>query len=444
MCFPSINTHNLTFLDLSYTDCSTTWSQYFSILPLQHLRILKLQGLRLTDRYIPKLELRSGRNLWSLDLRDNFLTDTAIETLAGWFLPTLPLRFSDPTLGLYYLPPIYGREHEPSQDGTDGTVALRSDTKDDFLQHMGTGPQARVDIEPLLKQTGLTHLYISGNKITSAGVRQLLSKTNRLNVLDVGSVRDTKDTQFKSRRAISWDQVRSPSSLGIANSYNLKSLRIHHSIVTCMPTITVASASNEGARIPTRYSLQNLLAAEGIGHARIKGGTSTFTPMKNCILETLTLTGIPTKSYGHLVEKLIAFLVACRKQEQELADARVTTHRRAPPVLPGLKTLRLEFLAPDSVDPTHRGSVSGDPDAEVFSEASKEDFSFFPDEAERPATPVRRPTLSDVGNSDVGPAPAARDPPLLDVLEELKRARREAGENKWGGNLEIILPLSSD
>ena len=441
-CLPSIQSNTLTFLDLSFTNNSTTWYQSFSGLPLHHLRILKLRGLRLTDSYLPRFELRRGYNLWSLDLRDNFLTDATINSLAGWFYPTLPLQFRQTSVGLYQLPPQYGRDQDLLQDGTDGTVAFRSDSKDDFLRHMALHSHTAnmPDADPLFKHTGLTHLYLSNNKFTSTGIRKLLANTNRLHVLDVGTVRDTDDTQFKSRHAISWDQVKGASSLIIANSYHLSSLRIHHSIMTCMPTVTVASANNEGARSPTSYSLQHLEAAEELGQSRILNKIITFAPMKNCVIESLTLTGIPTKSYGYLVEKLIEFLDACRKQEEELSNARLTTHRRAPQVLPGLKTLRLEFLPPDTLESTRsaaRGSISGDADAEAFSAASNEDFSFFSEDIE---PPMRRLTLGSRGNSDVGQSTDTKEKPLKDVVEELKRARREAGGNKWGGDLELLLP----
>ncbi|KIM96461.1 hypothetical protein OIDMADRAFT_20811 [Oidiodendron maius Zn] len=162
--------------------------------------------------------------------------------------------------------------------------------------------------------------------------------------------------------------------------------------------------------------------------------------MKNCVIESLTLTGIPTKSYGYLIEKLIEFLDACRMQEEELSNARVTTHRRAPQVLPGLKTLRLEFLPPDTLESTRsaaRGSISGDADAEAFSAASNEDFSFFSEDIK---PPIRRLTLGSRGNSDVEQSTDTKEKPLRDVVEELKRARREAGGNKWRGDLELLLP----
>ena len=51
-----------------------------------------------------------------------------------------------------------------------------------------------------------------------------------------------------------------------------------------------------------------------------------------------------------------------------------------------------------------------------------------------------RSTLGSRGNSDVGQSTDTKEKPLKDVVEELKRARREAGGNKWGGYLELLLP----
>jgi hypothetical protein len=399
----------------------------------------------LTDRYIPKFDLRSGGNVWSLDLRDNMLTDKAIDVLYGWLLPSLPMQFTDNNVRNYHPPPSYGQDYESSRDTTNGIVALRSDTKDDFIEHLKTNPNTNLDIDPLERRTGLTHLYLSGNKLSSAGVRKLLTQTNRLNVLDVGSVRDMTEMQFKVGRATSWDQTKSVSGIKISSNYNIKSLRIHHSLVTCMPTAMAGSASNENANTPTSFSIRHLLAAESIGRARVENNYAAFRPIDNSLMETLELTGVPTKSYGFLIDRLVAFLEACRKQEVELSGARVTTHRRAPEVLPGLKTLRLEFIPPNDLEstaPSHRGSVSGDSDADAFSAASNKDFSFFSDadELERPLQRLDADSRSSTGFRDM---PLSEAGPLKDVVEELKKARREAGENKWGGNLEIMLPQST-
>jgi hypothetical protein len=432
VCFPSFLCEALAYLDLSYTATSETWIRSFSDLPLQQIRVLKLRGLRLTDRALPRFALNNGHKLWSLDLRDNVLTDAAINyLLTSCFLPKLPQRVGD--VGLYQLPPVYERDLDQQQDLSDGAVA-RPDTKRAFMKYIKMDAHASDldEMDHLLHPTGLTHLYLSDNRFTSKGIERLLHETNRLQVVDVGTVRDTSATDFTIRHAIPWALANITPSLQRMRSPRLSSLRIHHSIVTCTPTVTTAATGPDRGSSPSSYSAQHLFAAEEFGQVQsTRGAEKTFSPLNHNGIETLTLTGLAAKSPGFVVQKLADFLAGCHQQEEDLNQARADTHRRAPQVLPGLRTLRLEFLSEDiAVSSATAGSssVSGDRDAETFFTRSRDDFSFFDDV----------PSIDPQTFVADKPAPQATNE-LKDVVEELRKMRKE-GSLKWGGRLEIVLP----
>lgn len=168
---------------------------------------------------------------------------------------------------------------------------------------------------------------------------------------------------------------------------------------------------------------------------------TTFSPLDNFRLRELTLTGMPTKSFGPILCRLREFLALCAKQERILAAARAgVTHRRSPEVLSGLRVLRLEFVdvavERGGVAVGGFASVSGDRDADVFLEESRGDFSFF-DEAPSVASPVaaleasRRRVLEE--------AARVRGPCLVDVVAGLKEFR-DTAVLRWGGWLELVFP----
>jgi len=138
-------------------------------------------------------------------------------------------------------------------------------------------------------------------------------------------------------------------------------------------------------------------------------------------------------------------------------------------LLPGLQTLRLEFL-PAEEGAAAEASVSGDRDADAFLEESRADFSFFdrpPNQTpflargkeegeveveERPSTSsssssrlsqwvgkiVKRPGSSGNGKEKE----VVEEGAVLDVAEELRKWRAGAGEEeRWGGKLELVVPM---
>lgn len=179
-------TKNLIYLDASETTRSTNWRAMFTIQNLPKLRILKLRGLRLTDTMLPSIVTNSRGQIWSLDLRDNLLTDNVIYPLIrSCFLGRLPsykhgpLRATDDDL--FENPPIYREISESSDPSATATTTLRLDTIHDVegSRHGINILERRNNAEDnLLLVTGLTHLYISNNKFTALAPQILLASTN--------------------------------------------------------------------------------------------------------------------------------------------------------------------------------------------------------------------------------------------------------------------------
>jgi hypothetical protein len=379
-------TSNLMYLDLSYTmrDADLYPS---SVLEFRNLRVLKLRGCRLVDselvRWIPV-------QLWCLDVRDNFLTDAVVENvLPHIFLEQIqpPQRTADELRDghLYEDVPQYQR----NDDEKPSTIApLRPYQKEEFIDYVQTHAnflsinyQILDDNDPLLRRTGLTHLFISGNKLSSRGVKLLLTGTNRLQHLDVGSVEATNSRKFYVPYTTAYAQLNSRSTLGLLreSGSRIEALRIHHSIVTFTPTLITAGSRNTGFSLPLVKQAEEYGGMLRLDHLLKEPKQLAFSPLQNYRITKLTLTGLPKKSYGFTIDRLKHFLNDCAVQEANLREARrLPTNRRAPELLKGLRTLRLEFLPEDrSAQSPVGGSVSGDRDADNFLASSEGDFSFF-------------------------------------------------------------------
>ncbi|RDL35479.1 uncharacterized protein BP5553_07410 [Venustampulla echinocandica] len=414
---------NLMFLDISYTTRTEDFTRVYSTCSFPNLRVLKLRGLRLTDTHLPRA-IANGHKLWSLDVRDNLLTDQAVEMLLQRFIlppiaqPTHAVTSTD--MDLFDNPPVYQRE--PRVETALHMVPLRPDDEDGFMEYVSrNGNLAQEDHPPLddaddmLRPTGLTQLYISGNKLTSLGVHRLLHQTTRLQVLDVGSVR-APTMQLNIAYATHLAQLNSVHALKSQSGTRLEVLRIHHSVVTCAPTILPSNSSN--------YDLRHLHKAEIEFSNRQVGALEALHPLDNPRIRYLCLTDIPTKSYGPILNRLKEFITLCASQQRliEIAATGIgAAHHRGPKLLTGLRTLRLEFIQDNG---SAVGiSASGDRDADEFLAQSMGDFSFFE------------------GGLDAPPQPP---PPLteaLKVVEDLREFRRTMVQ-KWNGKLELVVPRS--
>ncbi|KAE8446276.1 hypothetical protein EG329_012362 [Mollisiaceae sp. DMI_Dod_QoI] len=419
------------FSDLMYLDLSYTCRPEELKLPLSfnNLRILKLRGLRLTK--VPRFVLDLGTQLWSLDLRDNLLQDNSIMLLLakcfGEDYPTLS-QDRDPLDEVHHLydnPPVYHRIKEGSSTTTD-FLPLRPDSTSSFINYVADNGNllrySRADVlsfdDPMYIRSGLTQLYLSGNRLHSTIINTIFCSQNRLQVLDIGSVRlDSAQIPYKTIYATD----KGCEKISPVSGSRLQELRIHHSAITQIPTILRDSAPG--------YDPSSLKQAEEMYSP---ASWSRLSPLAHHRLKSLTLTDIPTKSYGPTIAQLTALLEECAIQEQKLGAARASMpqNRRAPQVLSGLKSLRLEFL-PAAPAP-EMGSVSGDRDADGFLAKSLGDFSFFggsggaewvekKEEVKRKEKEVEVEEPKDV----------------VEALRVFRRAQKPAG---WGGILELVWP----
>jgi len=431
--------HSIMYMDISYTMNTQAWKALLASHSYDNLRILKLRGLRLTDESLPFDTLRTWLRLWSLDLRDNYLTDQTIDVLlrecfAPKAAPNQELDINS-TQWFYEDPPMYHQRDEidSSDPFSSGETLSRPDTADSFMNYIqrygnlsSSSPMILPSSDPTQQRTGLTHLYLSSNKFTSRGIQKLLSSSNRLQVLDVGTVRRVPRFEYHVPNTTSYAQPNTAHLLDRRTGVHISHLRIHHSLVTCVPTI-VQGNLQEG------FIPKHLMKAE-------KGDFSVqpipFNPLMNYHLTSLALTDIPTKSTGPTITRLTDFLCACARQEALLLRAAASgpRTRHSPRLLPGLRKLRLEFLNERSGAEDIGTSVSEDQDADEFQAQSQGDFSFFADEKiQSPVTSSRRGSILSSKSS------VADVMELKDVIEELKIFRRKRDTPRWTGKLELAV-----
>ncbi|KAK8909564.1 hypothetical protein QC760_002264 [Botrytis cinerea] len=255
-------TQNLIYLDASETARSTNWKTIFTVQTLPKLRILKLRGLRLTDTMLPPIVTHSRGQIWSLDLRDNLLTDNVIYSLIrGCFLKRLPNRKHGPLRTtddeLFEDPPIYRETNESNDPHPTATTTLRPDSTQEVesFRHGINILERRNNAEDnLLLVTGLTHLYISNNKFTALAPKLLLASTNSLQVLDIGPTRAHPPTGAKSHLD-PHTQEHSIPYLTREWQPRLEILRMHHSIQLTHQERTIHSIQNPppNRRAPPLY-----------------------------------------------------------------------------------------------------------------------------------------------------------------------------------------------
>lgn len=447
------------YLDISYTQPHDLLSLRFHNLDLHSLAILKLRGLRLTDSRLKTLLESNYQNLWSLDLRDNLLTDKSTERVISYMLRR---RASPASLDwgekwqLYEFPPGQTRDERLE------LTLIRADDLS-FIKYFSDDLEQEREDSPIFKKTGLTQLYISENKFTSTGIERIIAHSDRLQIFDAGMVRYTELKSHILSNITLYFTRGIGTLLGRFTSPHLSNVRIHHSVVTNTPSL----CNHEG----NQYSPDHLATAEAIGldiEETKLGQSQRFDPLTNFNIHTLTLTGIPNKSYGPIIERLKMFLVACHEQERILESARasVKNHRRAPPLLQGLRCLNLEFIKPSAGQVATLSSISGDADAETFNKASEGDFSFFSTPSSEPphtSTAVAKATAkadakarelqiavsrlrswnySRKGSEDKGKGKDKEtveqedEPVIYDVFEEIRKFRAKT-DVRWSGKVQI-------
>jgi hypothetical protein len=393
--------------------------------------------------------------LWSVDLGYNKLTDGVFDDMQHFSFPAVSSRTGDFEVEgrLRYPPgecsasfgkfcfvdesdwsaifshphrylvdaPLYTSNAQGGHDGTtnprlDGRAKIRSDAPDAVKVALSGGPGNHSplpeyihDLDICRGHQGITHLYLSGNNISAAGLaRMIRSSAGQLQHLECDSI------FFRPHEAscppwLASGKAKVSGFLGLAHvfrpviSSDLQVLRIHHSLVTQLPTL-------EGIGLS---SMEALWLAETCLLPRAElAYPESFVPDMNPRLRSLTLTQIPRYSTGPLIEKLIHFLKLAAIQEQAIRDAK-TGNRRGPSTLLGLRHIRLEF-EPDPRESLLEDDGFGEEENGLDTEAlMAQEFSFFRDwtsSPSKPPTSAARPPAA-TAHSYKAAEPQARNNP---------------------------------
>ncbi|KAL5048819.1 hypothetical protein BDW71DRAFT_195727 [Aspergillus fruticulosus] len=201
----------LIYLDLSYTTSAKDQTVLSALSQLERLQVLKLRGNGLKDIDAAFLANAIGHRVRFLDLRENKLTDMALQ----------------PLLNACFWPA--GHDHARTQP-----PFLRSPGLDEkFREALTSLLTGRSWVEDL-PNVGITHLYLADNQFSVDGVASLLA-TSRLHVLDIGTLDTAKhnaEVQFNARRRTYAGSEKLIPILGTVAKENLTYLRAHHTICT--------------------------------------------------------------------------------------------------------------------------------------------------------------------------------------------------------------------
>ncbi|KHN98342.1 uncharacterized protein MAM_04103 [Metarhizium album ARSEF 1941] len=412
---PSLFSNTPLLQKLIYLDISNLPGSVLPLLQsnaLPALRILKVRGRELDDSALCLLISRFGLRLWSLDVSSNKISDDAVQSFRDWGFSGAPLRTNThmqvegnivtPSMGTSdygeflaiqesdfsssfchperYLvdAPAYTSSvsmvlQEYQAQRLDGSKAVRQDSADAAKNILLEEHGSRLGADDYLCSTGITHLRLSYNTISAHGVQKLVRISN-------GHIEDLAcDSMPLLPKVGSYRKAWPPDSdlhgiLGAAHlfrpvfSSNLRVLRIHHSLVTNIPSLRVVGLSSSG---------RQFLAETAILRRVEIAYPQTFIPDMNPRLLSLTLTCLPLRSSGPLISRLLQFLKLLATQERGIQDASFgPSTRHSPGVLQGLRHLRLEFER-DSMEDTF---IPEDVDPAELMNSGEKVFSFFEDE----------------------------------------------------------------
>ncbi|KAJ4261613.1 hypothetical protein NW762_007045 [Fusarium torreyae] len=435
---------------------------------LPELRVLKLQGKEVDDATIESLTAHFETRLWGLDLSSNKLTDQALEHIGARCLWPADLRSDvnfdvEGKLEFGSTTPEYGTwiriiesqwsgsfSHQnrhlvdaPSYDlhdtlpqefvhkRLDGKTSIKSDSADAVCRGL-QGENPHLAPGSFQASQGLTHLNLTDNQISSLGVRKLLTLCRgHLQQFSCDSmllVPSSKTFTAAWPRTAKLYGFFAAHTLRPVFSSNLRVVKLHHSVVTRIPTLEIEGLSTMARLYISESSI--LPRAE-------KAFPEAFVPDMNPRITSLTLTRIPRRSSGPLVDILVSFLKLLSTQERAIFDA---SSRRGPSVLAGLRHLRLEF-EPDPYG--EDSSMAEDIDAEELLNSGDRGFSFFGDEAAEPrsihgaADSVRR-----LGSSDPPPEKQGLDQYELEYLEiDISLDEKPTKTQVWVGPKESDSPV---
>lgn len=413
---------------------------------LPRLRTLKVRSKGLNHATASAIVREFETQLWSLDVSSNNLGDKFLEDLSAFSIPTysaiklqttghfevegkirsikddsgypngrfyfieesaLSATFSCPERYLSDTP-IYHPEntHRADNDGLptlrtrlNGRGRPRGDSVSDALQVLAGGPGEDVPDAPYLHDSphwppqgaGTTHLHLNGLAVSATAVKRLLQYSpGYIEHFECDSAVCFSPQHLSALRSKAPWLSQSASIIGLPGaaylfrpviSSNLRVLRIHHSLVTNTPTVACRSTD-----VLTKLWLAETCLRERLDLAY----PQTYVPDMNPRLHSLTLCMVPRYSTGAVTERLINFLKLAARQEQMIERVRASTPPRGPPVLDGLRHIRLEF-EPDAEDETASLVDEADElDPGALLDRGEGSFSFFSESAwDPPSSPVR-------------------------------------------------------
>ncbi|KAI2602328.1 hypothetical protein GGR54DRAFT_624644 [Hypoxylon sp. NC1633] len=381
---------DLVYLDVSFIPGSVRTAIQSSLHPeaLPELRVLKVRG-REVDNMTASLVIQTFRGqLWSLDLSHNLLGDGIIDTIAAGCISLFtfhtdayfekegklvsPKAVGSQTYGPFnfieeseigggpyllegYLAdsPFYSRrtDHAELQEWQairpDGRAPLRRDdadtTKELLLSEAISATVTDFDQRDQhgIGYGGLAHLYLNGNKFTVSGIERLIrTSRGRLEHFECDSCLCTPTRSHSGTDLKGVTMVGFPGSAPLFRpvvSSALRSLRVHHSLATQVPTVSMDSLSSaSAARLAEGQLFNNICRAYPLA----------LLPDTNPRITSLTLTNIPARSTGPVIERLVRFLGLASAQQRTIREARALFSGRGSSVLRGLRHIRLE-LEPD-------------------------------------------------------------------------------------------------
>ncbi|KAL7623610.1 hypothetical protein AAE478_005162 [Parahypoxylon ruwenzoriense] len=382
---------HVVYLDISFIPGSVRTSIYSSLKSevLGELRVLRARGREMDNQTATLLFQAFHRQLRSLDLSYNKLEDDILDEIVDHCVSLFtfrtdayfdkegklvlpkdigsrkygPFEFIEESrnscrpqyLGAYLADsPLYSQraDQEDLQEWQvvrpDGLGPLWHDDADTLKELLleeaisTTATASRTLLsQPGLGGGGLTHLYLNGNKFTASGVERLLRiSRGRLEHFECDScIFSPTNPQLvaDSTRVKIFGFPGSASLFRPVISSGLRSLRVHHSLVTQVPTIVMDGLSSASAtRLAEGQLFNNIRRAYPLA----------LVPNTNPRITSLTLANIPARSTGPVIERLLQFLDLASEQQKAIKDARAMFGNRGPSVLRGLRHIRLE-LSPD-------------------------------------------------------------------------------------------------
>ncbi|KKZ64694.1 hypothetical protein EMCG_09417 [[Emmonsia] crescens] len=234
----------LVYLDLSFTTPARDHGVLSALSYLKHLQVLKLRGIGLRDADLEVVADSIKTRVRLLDVRNNLLTDASLRSLLQkCFLPPGAAEVSSPTDRDVKFHFEWARTISPFANIL-GADSLKSEDFDTHLMKQLMIPLTGRSNPQDLPHVGITHFYISDNRLSVEGLGSLL-KSTRLHVLDGGTVKSAGSmwkrkgfepiTDNESQWVVG---VRYPGAeklipaLRHSAADKLTYLRVHHAVVT--------------------------------------------------------------------------------------------------------------------------------------------------------------------------------------------------------------------